>query len=651
MSAAVPTLDEFEALAGRVEALEGSVEAIRAAAASPAPSPAPGYVLPSVVAGSAPVGSTSYTIPAGSLFVDAATGSDSAAGTFAAPLHTVERAIALVAAGGTIVLRGGEYHEGRSGGQSSYAGITLTKAGVTIQSYPGEAVWFVGASRVTSWSSGGGYWSASFATALNRSASWSFDTSASFAWSGRPYAANAEQVWLDGTALTYVATTAELGPGKFTVTGTLSGYTFTASAYHIGEDPTGRDVRIGDLQTALTLVAPDCTLRGVGAKFYVGSVAHSGVFKSARNRCGFENVLVQDCLQVGIHQLGGGSAAAPDGVDQWLRNVTAIRCGMIGLSSNNANNLNYYRVRAEYANWRGFANEPASGCAKLTRQRGTVIRESVFSHSYTGGIWFDEMVAGVDLINVDVCDNAVVGVHQEISGLLRMVNCLVSRNGFTGIHIMSSSITRIWNCTVTGNGWKPATEKVLSSGTEPLAREIRWNLDSRAPVRSSSTNRDARYPIPDPDGITWEVQSAQVRNCILGGGASIYGHQALVDDRRSSGVSKAWTTAGLDWDNNLYSRPTGSGGLTNEFSLAQGGSTAETHYATLAALKNATASSGQAQEASSLAYDSVTVLTSDLSTLLDTYRAPADAAAAPLPADLAALAATHPGAARMGAWR
>src|SRR3954453_18548188 len=88
-------------------------------------------------AGSAAVGTASYPVPAGAVFVSPA-GADAGTGAAAAPVRTLTRALALTPAGGTIVMRGGVYHES----------LTVTKT-VTIQNYPGETVWLDGAEEGT----------------------------------------------------------------------------------------------------------------------------------------------------------------------------------------------------------------------------------------------------------------------------------------------------------------------------------------------------------------------------------------------------------------------------------------------------------------------------------------------------------------------
>lgn len=61
-------------------------------------------------AGSAPVGSASYPVPQYAVFASP-TGVNTAAGTAAAPVRTLARAIALTPAGGTVVLKAGSYPE------------------------------------------------------------------------------------------------------------------------------------------------------------------------------------------------------------------------------------------------------------------------------------------------------------------------------------------------------------------------------------------------------------------------------------------------------------------------------------------------------------------------------------------------------------
>ena len=77
--------------------------------------------------------SPTFPTPTGSLFVDAATGSDSNSGSQSAPFKTVGAAVVASKPGGTVVLRKGTYH-------TATVDIGADKNGLTIQNYNGEEV-------------------------------------------------------------------------------------------------------------------------------------------------------------------------------------------------------------------------------------------------------------------------------------------------------------------------------------------------------------------------------------------------------------------------------------------------------------------------------------------------------------------------------
>ena len=89
---------------------------------------------------------TNYPIPDGAVFMSP-NGSDFNPGTLSAPVQTLNRSVFLAPAGGTIVLRGGEYHDWyhRQNG-TAYGEIGKD---LTFQAYPGEAPWLNGSSPVS----------------------------------------------------------------------------------------------------------------------------------------------------------------------------------------------------------------------------------------------------------------------------------------------------------------------------------------------------------------------------------------------------------------------------------------------------------------------------------------------------------------------
>ena len=85
---------------------------------------------------------TNYAVPSGAIFM-ATTGSDSNGGTQAAPVKTLDKAIALVPDNGTIVVHGGTdaspavYRDMYTGGQGNFK-YKISSKGFTLQAYPHE---------------------------------------------------------------------------------------------------------------------------------------------------------------------------------------------------------------------------------------------------------------------------------------------------------------------------------------------------------------------------------------------------------------------------------------------------------------------------------------------------------------------------------
>src|SRR5690606_13456470 len=193
---------------------------------------AAGWIAPAPVkVGSVPVGDASYGVPdSGQVIFVSPSGSNSAAGTISAPKQTLAGALSAASNGAVIVMREGLYHES----------LSVTKA-VTIQAYPGEEVWLDGSKEYTSWS-GSGPWTAPLGV------DWApLDTAryplTSYAQGNLP-----EQVWVDGVALRQVADGATPSTGQFSVN--RSAHTIT-----IGTNPSGKEVRVAELNTALTVAA------------------------------------------------------------------------------------------------------------------------------------------------------------------------------------------------------------------------------------------------------------------------------------------------------------------------------------------------------------------------------------------------------------
>lgn len=79
----------------------------------------------------------------------------------ATPYRSLQKALSNVSASGTIVIRAGVYHEGGTN-PTSANGIQVFKSDITIQNYPGEAVWFDGSETYSDWTQSGAVWRTSW---------------------------------------------------------------------------------------------------------------------------------------------------------------------------------------------------------------------------------------------------------------------------------------------------------------------------------------------------------------------------------------------------------------------------------------------------------------------------------------------------------
>ncbi len=460
---------------------------------SPSPTPTgstpPPQPVPEPGTGSAPLGSTSYPIPSNALFV-APDGNDTAAGSMSAPLRTLANAISRAGSGTTIVLRGGTYHESVT--------IPANKT-LTVQSYPGEVVWFDGTTPVTSWTKVGSVWVDNGWTAQ-------FDSIPSYDpnniptgpdWSmvnpQYPMAAHPDEVWLDNTELAQVGSAAEVKPGTFYVD-------YGKQQLIIGSDPTGHAVTATDLSLAITSYGPNSVLRGFGVRRYATSVDQIGTVRLEGNGDSIENVLITDSATTGL---------TTDVSDTSIRNVTVLNSGMLGVHGNTADHLTISGLRAEGNNDEHFNPAPSAGGIKITRTRGIAISNSLSTNNLGTGIWLDESCYNVNVTNTDTTNNASHGLSFEISGTGILANDVVTGNAQDGFKINNADHLQIWNNLISSNG-----------------RNVEIVEDSRRGSNPNDPGHDPRQPQPDPTE-PWIIEYDTLMNNVIGpptGDAQVYGN-------------------------------------------------------------------------------------------------------------------------------
>jgi hypothetical protein len=317
------------------------------------------WVAPAaVVAGAAALGSTSYPIPTSNAVYLSTTGSDSASGTVAAPKATLAGALAAISAGGTIVARGGTYLDAFGEG-------AITKS-FTLQSYPGEAVWFDGSVVLTGWTydtAAGKWWAPS-------TTEWDHSDPSGIAGTLNPLALWRDLLFRDGGRLFQVSYPP--AAGQFSVD-------YDTDRVWVGDDPTGHEIRITTKARFALIQGPDTTLRGIGVRRYTtpswgGSVQVVDAAKRTR---------IEHCHLYDI------SSLAIDSDNAVITRNTVSRGNTIGLGGNVGSDCEWSANLVEGSNQKLLQNHVPSAM-KITKHTRPIIKDNVFRDTLYGmGIWLD----------------------------------------------------------------------------------------------------------------------------------------------------------------------------------------------------------------------------------------------------------------------
>ncbi|HEU5029957.1 MAG TPA: right-handed parallel beta-helix repeat-containing protein [Spirillospora sp.] len=564
--------------------------------------PAPDTVPVPGAPGAAPVGSTAYKVPDGALFVSP-TGSDGADGTRKHPLRTLAKAVAKARANGTVVLRGGVYHE------------SVTVPGgkrLTVQSAPHEAVWLDGSAQVGGWRQGNRAWVHEGWTArfdasptYTPGARESGDSDFRFVSPDHPMAAHPDQVWLDGVPQKQVGSRGDVKDGTF--------YVDEAShRLYLGSDPRGHDVRASTLSEAITVGGAGSRLRGIGVRRYATSLPQLGSVKVTAPDVTVENVAVNESATTGLSVLAAHAR---------VRHVTTTGNGMLGVHANYADDLRLDAVRSTGNNVEHFKYSPVSGGVKVTRSRKVAVTGGVFADNLGKGVWMDESVYDITLTGNRILRNADHGVSLELSAKAVVAGNVIGDNAGDGLKVNNTSDVQIWNNSLAGNG-----------------RTIHLAQDARSPSDPHAAGRDPRQKTADP-AMTWRVSKVVISNNTLADARAGTPCLLCVEDgthRRGAGQM------GVAVDGNVYVRPDGNPRTLVQWARGSGGTTdfgdlgrfrSETGQEKRGVLKTAATAAGQDGE------------------LERTVAAQADAdTALPLPAPIAALLGKPAGIRHIGAF-
>lgn len=562
-----------------------------------APPPGGGTSTP---AGSLPVGSATYPAPIGAIYV-ASNGVDTSAGTLAAPVRSVARAIAMAPPGGTVVLRGGTYHES----------IVIASKPLTLQNYPGEAAWMDGSVPVAGWVADGTAW---------RHDGWTqrFDHSPTYTQGApdstvpnwqfvntqtNPMAAYPDQVFLNGTAMRQVQTRAQVTSGYFYLDE-------ATSRLYIGTDPRNQLIEASTLIKAATIRSSGVVIRGIGFRRFSPSVFHMGAITLEAPGVRVENLVVSDSATTALSVLRENAT---------LNRLTIQRSGMLGVHGQYADNIVFSSVLATQNNSERFNVAPVSGGVKLGKSRGITVRDSSFSGNYGPGFWEDMSCYNSVIVNNEFTNNSGDGLFLEISAKAVVADNLFARNGLNGAKINNTSNVSMWNNTFVSE-----------------VRPVWLAQDGRRNTNSSDPAVDKRTAWPDPE-MSWILGPVRFSNNVVSQSSS----NSLVDvedySRTLSAEQMGIVLSGNAYYRSAFTSPTWliiwSRGPSNPFTPTS-----------LSQFKAATG-----QEATGREFAGTAILDGN-STLSKDLAAVESSIAQPLPPDVAALIGAPSGSLHLGRW-
>lgn len=426
------------------------------------------------------------TLPSNALYVSTS-GSNSAKGTFNAPVRSIGTAISKASSGQTIVVRAGSYHE--------TVKIPSGKK-IHLRSYPGEKVWLDGSSLLKNFSTSNGR----YTTAWNHD----FDSSPTYtrgakdnteeAWGfvndDYPMAAHPEQVWIDGVAQKQVGSLSAVRAGTFYVD--KAGNKMT-----LGTNPSGKSVRASTLVKALSIRADGSTVNGINVRKYAPSVPDMGAVTAEKPGISLSNLTVEDSATTGINV---------SAVNNKISNVRIQRSGMLGMNAVYADGLSVNKLVSTANNAERFNSSPVSGGLKITRSRGITVKNSTLSSNKGPGLWIDESVYNSKVLNNDMANNTGHGMSLEISAKAIVANNRIINNGGNGFKLNNSNDVQIWNNTISGKN-----------------RALNIVQDKRRGANKSDPGHDPRQSFPDAT-MPWIIKNITVKNNVLsnsGGGNAI----------------------------------------------------------------------------------------------------------------------------------
>ena len=411
--------------------------------------------------GALPLGTTAYPIPPGALFVSTV-GDDRAPASRLAPVRSVQHAVDIASPGSTIVLRAGVYRE--------RVDIPPAKA-LTLESYPGEVVWFSGSRAVSNWTPHAGAWRADGWTArFNHEG-----LDPPLLIGADPRTGYPDMAFLDGRPLHQVATRADVVPGTFFVDE-------STSQLFVGSNPLGHMLEASVLSEALNVQAPGSIVRGLGFMHYATSVPDGGAVRGWQGVL-FENDVFTNNAAAGLSLRGADT----------VRRITSTFNGQLGIHGHMASGSVIKDSVTSSNNTDRFNPEAAAGGIKLTASTNVTLRGNVAEDNYGHALWLDEgSDHAIVARNLPRRNERGAGVMFELSSF-GIIAGNISTDNQVGIQAGEASHVQVWNNTLVNN------ETGISAYDDarplrPVDTTIRNNIVSAGPrSKTLLINADVSY--------------------------------------------------------------------------------------------------------------------------------------------------------------
>jgi hypothetical protein len=379
------------------------------------------------------------------LYVDAKIGSDSNAGTSAAPFKTIQAAINKANAnnqqkiGTKVIVNAGVYRETVSINPVS----SQSTAPLTVQAAMAGSAIIAGSDIVSNWSP-----EPSLAGAYR--ASWTPVQSTCAAPSGWPtnfssIALRTEMIFVNGAPLTQVTALSHLVPGAF--------YSdTTAGVLHIWP-PTGTNMSTSVVEAAnrpktLSIVGrTNVVLRGL-----IFQEAASCINNPSVTVTNGSNILI-DTVQALWNNWGGIGVFSSN--NYTIQNSVASYNGGIGFMGNQAQYGLYSFNESDYNNWRGAQAafyDWGMGGTKLFQMRNITVQNHFSYNNQAQGLWFDTDNKNITIDNATLVGNVQAALQIERNeGPVTLQNSHLCSSG-AGVNVLTSEKLTVQNNVFYNNG-------------------------------------------------------------------------------------------------------------------------------------------------------------------------------------------------------